>query len=478
METPTKRGNLNPASFIKTHIKKLFTRLGAASARSRVLPALITGLGLMLTGRVTAQTFTTLHNFSTEATNALGHYTNSDGVHPEAVLILSGNTLYGTVSGGGTNGYGTVFAVNANGTGFTNLHNFSAAATNRLGVYTNSDGATPYAGLILSGNTLYGTAELGGTNGYGTVFAVNTNGAGFTTLHGFSAAATNRLGIYTNSDGANPVAVLILSGNTLYGTAYAGGTNGYGTVFAINTNGTGFTNLHTFTALSTSNNTNSDGANPYAGLILSGNTLYGTAELGGTNASGTVFAVNTNGTGFTNLYSFTGGSDGAYPDAGLLLSGNTLYGTADGGGINAFGLTYGTVFAITTNGTRFTNPHTFTALSDPFYLGGTNSDGVFPHAGLILSGNTLYGTASYGGTNDYGTVFGISLAPQLTINLSGTNVILTWPANATVFTLESTTNLVSPAVWNTNSTAPIVISAQNVVTNPISGAQKFYRLSQ
>ena len=121
METPTKRGNLNPASFIKTHIKKLFTRLGAASARSRVLPALITGLGLMLTGRVTAQTFTTLHNFSTEATNALGHYTNSDGVHPEAVLILSGNTLYGTVSGGGTNGYGTVFAVNANGTGFIGL---------------------------------------------------------------------------------------------------------------------------------------------------------------------------------------------------------------------------------------------------------------------------------------------------------------------------------------------------------------------
>ena len=314
--------------------------------------------------------------------------------------------------------------------------------------------------------------------GLGLMLTNRASAQTFTNLHSFSAAATNRLGIYTNSDGANPYAGLILSDNTLYGTAYAGGTNGYGTVFAINTNGTGFTNLHTFTALSPSNNTNSDGANPYAGLMLSGNTLYGTAELGGTNASGTVFAINTNGTGFTNLYSFTGGSDGAYPEAGLLLSGNILYGTADGGGINAFGLTYGTVFAINTNGTRFTNLHTFTALSAPFYVGGTNSDGVFPHAGLILSGNILYGTASYGGTNGYGTVFSISLSPQLTIMRSGTNVIVTWPASFTGFTLEFATNLVLPTVWQTYSTASVVISGQNVVTNPISGPQMFYRLTQ
>ena len=53
--------------------------------------------------------------------------------------------------------------------------------------------------------------------------------------------------------------------------------------------------------------TNSDGAYPHAGLILSGNTLYGTAYGGGSSGNGTVFAVNTDGTGFTNLYSFTGG---------------------------------------------------------------------------------------------------------------------------------------------------------------------------
>src|SRR6185436_1302472 len=129
---------------------------------------------------------------------------------------------------------------------------------------------------------------------------------------------TNSSGLKTNSDGATPVAGLILSGNTLYGTAHNGGNAGFGTLFAINTDGTGFTNLHTFTGIS-------DGANPSAGLVLSGNTLYGAAKRGGSSGAGTVFAVNTNGTGFTTLHSFNGGSDGINPYAGLILSGNTLY---------------------------------------------------------------------------------------------------------------------------------------------------------
>jgi hypothetical protein len=67
---------------------------------------------------------------------------------------------------------------------------------------------------------------------------------------------------------------------------------------------------------------------------------------------------------------------------------------------------------------------------------------------------------------------------QLTIIPSGTNVIITWPANALSFTLQSTTNIVSAAVWSTSSPAPVVIGGQNVVTNRITGPQKFYRLIQ
>src|ERR1035437_6777005 len=139
-QTPCKRGQLNPESFM--NIKNLFTRLGGASCAAWVLPALIAGLGLIPAGRVTAQTFTTLHSFN-----------YSDGNFPVAGLILSGNTLYGTAEVGGSSGDGTVFAVNTGGTGFTNLHSFTAFSS--LYPYGNSDGGYPFAGLILSGNTLY-----------------------------------------------------------------------------------------------------------------------------------------------------------------------------------------------------------------------------------------------------------------------------------------------------------------------------------
>jgi uncharacterized repeat protein (TIGR03803 family) len=109
----------------------------------------------------------------------------------------------------------------------------------------------------------------------------------------------------------------------------------------------------------------------------------------------------------------------------------------------------------------------------------TNSDGANPFGGLILSSNILYGTATFGGNNGDGTVFSLLLAgPRLSIAHSGTNVILTWPTNATSSTLEFATNLVSPTVWNTNLPAPVSLNGQFAVTNPISGTQKFYRLSQ
>jgi len=111
----------------------------------------------------------------------------------------------------------------------------------------------------------------------------------------------------------------------------------------------------------------------------------------------------------------------------------------------------------------------------------TNSDGTAPN-GLILSGNTLYGTAGGGGSSGIGTVFSLSLepisAPQLTIFPSGPNVILTWPTNSVGFTLRSTTNLVFPSVWTTVSPGPVVVNGQNSVTNLISGTRKFYRLNQ
>ena len=72
----------------------------------------------------------------------------------------------------------------------------------------------------------------------------------------------------------------------------------------------------------------------------------------------------------------------------------------------------------------------------------------------------------------------LSFPPLLTLIPYGANVILTWPTNAVGFTLQSTTKLGSRAVWDTNSPRPVVIGGQNVIINPISGPQQFYRLSQ
>ena len=417
---------------------------------------------------------TTLYSFSSLPASSGYPLINSDGANPYAGLILSGNTLYGTAVNGGTNGNGTVFSVNADGTGFTTLYNFSATVY-VYPTYLNSDGANPYAGLILSGYTLYGTTAAGGTNGNGTVFKVNTDGSGFTTLYNFSAAPAPS---YTNSDGANPYAGLILSGDTLYGTAVNGGTNGSGTVFAVNTDGSSFTTLYSFSAISGYPFINSDGVAPYGGLILSGNTLYGTTAAGGTNGNGTLFKVNTDGTGFSSLYNFSAtlgpsyiNSDGAQPEAGLILSGYTLYGTAEGGGTNG----NGTVFKVNTDGSGFTTLYSFSATAQ-LYGGLINSDGANPYAGLILSGNTLYGTAVNGGTNGNGTVFALSLAAAvpvsipLNIQLISNGVVLSWNDPASAFSLQS-----APAVTGTFTNIP---GATSPYTNPVTGAQQFFRLMQ
>ncbi len=70
-----------------------------------------------------------------------------------------------------------------------------------------------------------------------------------------------------------------------------------------------------------------------------------------------------------------------------------------------------------------------------------------------------------------------SPTPELSINLSRTNVVLTWPTNVGGFALLSATNIL-PTAWITNSTVPVIVNGQNTVTNPISGGQQFFRLSQ
>jgi uncharacterized repeat protein (TIGR03803 family) len=258
----------------------------------------------------------------------------NEGRGSQAGLVrdAAGN-LYGTTLFGGRTNNGTVFKVDADGN-FTQLYAFSGGA----------DGRWPFDGLTLdSQGNLYGTTEFGGDmsgcsgNGCGVVFKIDRAGRQ-SVLYSFSGG----------KDGSEPAATLVGdSEGNFYGTTAFGGNvscdapYGCGVVFKLNAAGAE-TVLHTFQGRT------ADGWDPVAGVARdSAGNLYGTTYRGGAYGLGTVYEVDAGGHE-SLLHSFTGGSDGAYPSAGVILdAGGNLYGTAAGGGfVGCFGAGCGVVFKI------------------------------------------------------------------------------------------------------------------------------------
>ncbi len=303
---------------------------------------------------------------------------SSDGAEPMANLINVHGTLYGTTLLGGTANGGTVYSISTTGSEKV-LHSFG------LG----TDGRVPYAGLIDVNGTLYGTTSSGGSecknySGCGTVFSVTTTG-NEKTLYSFSGSP----------DGDEPFAGLVNVNGTLYGTTYSGGDSecfslGCGTVFSVTTTGTEKV-LHSFDGAP-------DGGNPFAGLINVAKTLYGTTYGGGANSYGTVFSVTTPGVEKV-LYSFSGGPGGLRPVGGLLDVRGTMYGTTEYGGSGCRGDGCGTIFSVTTTGTK-----------TRLYSFGGGKYGSDPIVSLVEVKRTLYGTThNFAGGCEYrgdcGTVF-------------------------------------------------------------------------
>ena len=201
-----------------------------------------------------------------------------------------------------------------------------------------------------------------------------------------------------SSDGGDPYASLIrdAAGN-LYSTfGYGGGTSFSGGVFKVAPDGTE-TVLYSFTG-------GADGAFPEAALIRdNAGNLYGTTTQGGSDNIGVVFKVDPSGTE-TVLHSFTGGTDGVIPVGGLLrdAAGN-LYGTTSQGGSSNDGI----LFKISPSG-KETILHTFS---------GSANDGKYPTYTSLLTdaqGN-LYGVTDEGGSADGGILYKLSKTGKLTI---------------------------------------------------------------
>jgi uncharacterized repeat protein (TIGR03803 family) len=311
----------------------------------------------------------------------------SDGSRPQGSLTLDGSTLYGMTAEGGTANYGAVFKVNTDGSGYSILRLFAGGV---------SDGRYPRGSLTLSGSTLYGTTQAGGDANRGTVFKMNTDGSGFSLLREFVGGA---------DDGRSPRCDLTLSGSTLYGTTYYGGDDNLGTVFKMNTDGSGFSLLYEFAGGV------SDGSSPFSSLTLSGTTLYGMTEYGGDVNLGTIFQINTDGSGFSLLHEFAGGaSDGRSPQGSLTLSGTTLYGMTEYGG----DANLGTMFQINTDGSGYSLLREFA---------GGASDGSSPLGTLTLDGTTLYGMTLNGGDLNRGTVFSHVIPEPSTFALTAISVL-------------------------------------------------------
>ena len=226
---------------------------------------------------------------------------------------------------------------------------------------------------------LYGTTYSGGVHNLGIIFSVDGNGENYKKLHDFD-----------DLNGANPYQGLTQAPDGfLYGTTSYGGSISGGTIYKINPDGSGFAKLLDFFG--------TNGSSPYAApLVGSDGNLYGTTKSGGLYSQGTIFKINTDGTGYTKLFDFSPTS-GDHPYSSLIQdSHGTLYGVTTDGGTNNGGV----IFSINTDGTGYTKLHEFNYQIN---------DGSQSYGSLLLGkdGN-LYGITSYGGSFFQGIVFSIN----------------------------------------------------------------------
>lgn len=322
---------------------------------------------------VSAQTFTSLVDFN-----------GTDGLYPIGYLAqgTDGN-FYGVTSGGGASGYGTIFRLTPAGE-LTTIYNFCAQPNC-------ADGTYPEGGLLLtSGGVFYGTTAYGGDTsciapyGCGTIFKITQRGV-LTTVHTFES-----------TDGAVPWAGLAEVGGVFYGTTLNGGevpcstfTRGCGTVFKMNPGGA-LTTLFTFDY--------DDGAISIASLVQASNgDFYGSTNRGGNSgcfalgSCGTVFKITPSGS-LTTLKSF---GDGGAPNGPMVQA-------TDG---NLYGTTYdGAIFKLSPGG-RLAMFHQF--------IGGEQG-GVIPEGIMQATDGNLYGPTFYGGSNDYGSLYQLTLSGSLT----------------------------------------------------------------
>jgi uncharacterized repeat protein (TIGR03803 family) len=231
-------------------------------------------------------------------------------------------------------------------------------------------------------------------------------GIALTVATGYASAQTLSVLYNFNASTSDPSGFSALSqgrdGN-VYTTSFSGGSGRFGTFFNMSPTGS-LSELYAF-----ENSEDGPGCSPLSGVTLGtdGNFYGGTLGCGDF-FDGTVFSITPDGIP-TGLYSFTGGGDGAGPQAAPVEGGDgNYYGTTLGGA----SANCGTVYQITPAG----------SLSTLYQFDGNH--GCSPIVPLTLATDgTFYGTAERGGANQFGVVFKITTSGVYTVlyNFDGTN---------------------------------------------------------
>lgn len=299
-----------------------------------------------------------------------------NGFHPNPLMKASNSKLYGTTTIGGASGNGTIYSMNADGSGYLKLHEF-----------TDAEGYEPNGKLLeASDGRLYGVCRWGGPSNGGALYRIDKAGTNFQVLYSFPLA----------NEPYNPEGTLV-EDNTgiLYGATSRALTQN-GSVYKINKDGTGFGVLKLFLS--------SEIFTPFDGLALDNGWLYGTCNFGGAEGKGGVFRLHTDGTGYQLLHDFTGVNSGAQPRGiPLIASNGKLYGITLIGGATG----EGTLYSMDLTGTNFTTLREFVS----------GTDGGFPVSSMIqASDGRLYGSNAFGGPSSGGTIY--------STNLDGSNFTL------------------------------------------------------
>jgi len=242
----------------------------------------------------TPAALTVLHAFAERPFRVVGGSDdrNADGWKVEGNLLqLASGVLYGATSEGGDNDAGTLFRINADGSGFTTLFQFAARGAGER----NIGGAVPEGTIaIASDGMLYGSTQLGGSNGSGVIYRIDPATDTVTVVYEFTGrgnSSTNE----SNRESARPVSGLTAgSDGYLYGAGRDGGANGTGGVFRFRPGVNTIDLLHSFAAVDGSGR-NSDGSEPNSAVISASpaSLLFGSSGAGGSGGVGVVYRLDT-----------------------------------------------------------------------------------------------------------------------------------------------------------------------------------------